>query len=755
MAAAREFLSTIRIRLILIVILAVLPMLVVTLYAGYEQREQAIGRAQESALSVARLAASDQGRLMEGTRQLLVAMSHFPAVRDYDSEACGRFVADLLAQNPLYSNLGAATPDGNVFCAAVSSPTPTNCGDRSFFQQCLRTKDFVIGNYITMRITGKPGIAAVYPVLDDAGQVRAVVFAGIDLTWLDGFVAQAQLPEGSTLSVIDHAGTILTRYPDPDQWRGQSLPEEQAQLLLAQSEGLSEAAGLDGVQRLYAFARISAPPEGELYVRVGIPRAIVLAEAERILRRNLIALLAATLLAFTLAGLEGNLFVLWPLNAMVRAVRRFDAGDFTARVGRVPRSRELDNLARAFDRMAATVEAREAERDASEEKLRQETARAEALAAAATRLNAQLDLQGVLDTVCQEATRALSIESACVGLYDESEDTLRMAAPCGLPDGVCGPIQDSCQTLLARLIEDGDKVSLIDVVVRKGQECVAGLAECGVHTLLGVPMLREGQLIGVIVLFTAGEAAQFSEEDIRFLRAISDLAAQVVDNATLYESLQREERRRAELLRSVMSAQEDERKRLARELHDETSQGLTALMIGLESADMALASSREEASAHLQSTKCIAKKMLTDIRRLVGDLRPSLLDDLGLLPAIAWYGKQRLAPLGIDLELKCDSMETRLPPEYETALFRIVQEALTNIVKHSQADRVSVDLQTRDGQLMLRVADNGRGFAPSPDGNGFGLEGIQERVTILGGEFSVQAAPGQGTVLEARLPLVD
>jgi hypothetical protein len=122
----------------------------------------------------------------------------------------------------------------------------------------------------------------------------------------------------------------LTRYPDPDRWRGQSLSSEQAQLLLARPEGVTEATGVDGVQRLYAFTQLSFPPEGDLYVRVGIPKAVVVADARRILYQSLSVLLVATLLAFALSGLEGHLLVLRPLNAILKAVRRVDAGDLTA-----------------------------------------------------------------------------------------------------------------------------------------------------------------------------------------------------------------------------------------------------------------------------------------------------------------------------------------------------------------------------------------------------------------------------------------
>lgn len=753
MAGVRHFLSTIRIRLILIAILAVLPVFAVTVYVGLEQRREAIDRAQERALSVARVAASDQERLLEGTRQLLMAISHFPAVQDYDSEECGKLLADLIAGNPAYSGLGAALPNGDVFCTAHYSSVKINCFDRPFFQRALETKDFVLGSYVTMRISGQPGIAAVYPALDDANEIRAVVYAGIDLTWLDGFIAQAELPEGSTLGVIDQAGTLLTRFPDPERWRGQSLPEHQTQLLLTQSEGLTEAAGLDGVQRIYAFARLSAPAEGNLFVRVGIPKTVALAGAQRIFNRYLLALLAATLLAFTLSGLEGHVAVLRPLNAIITAVKRLDAGDLSARVEHVPGNRELGALAAALDQMAATMESREND-------LRRESARAEALVSIASRLNSDLDLDHVLEAVCQEAARALQVGSACVGLRDESGQILRIASQCGWQRCVTEPMQESWRAALSERLERGEPVFISDVPLLGGPQDGSN-GEVASRAVLGAPMIHEDRFIGVIWVCMPGDTAAFAEDDAKFLRGISDLAARAVENARLYRSLGIAERRRAELVRGLISAQEDERRRIARDLHDDTSQSLSALIMGLDALRLALEAGEQKADGHVRNLRSVAETILENTRRLISDLRPSLLDDLGLLPAIAWYAEQRLGPLGVEVEFQCNSNEVRLPPAIELTLFRIAQEAITNTARHSGATSVKIGLDLLEADAILSVSDNGQGFRLSSRSNqtigekGVGLLGVQERVSTLGGEVQINTAPGYGTVLSARVPITE
>jgi signal transduction histidine kinase len=249
------------------------------------------------------------------------------------------------------------------------------------------------------------------------------------------------------------------------------------------------------------------------------------------------------------------------------------------------------------------------------------------------------------------------------------------------------------------------------------------------------------------------------ELDARVQERTAAYEAAAKDNARLYTELQRKEQSRGELLHRVISAQEDERKRIARELHDETSQSLTALMVGLDTVRMASAQDVHKANNRLQASKSIAETLLKNIHRLVADLRPSLLDDLGLVPAIVWYGEQRLKPLGIEFHLDEKGLKDRLTPTVETALFRIVQEAMTNIVRHAQATMVNVRLVREDGHVTLQVSDNGQGFDPQAfqpsdlHGQGLGLRGMQERASILGGEFQMQTAIGKGTVITIRVPV--
>ncbi|HEY5676485.1 MAG TPA: sensor histidine kinase, partial [Myxococcales bacterium] len=189
------------------------------------------------------------------------------------------------------------------------------------------------------------------------------------------------------------------------------------------------------------------------------------------------------------------------------------------------------------------------------------------------------------------------------------------------------------------------------------------------------------------------------------------------------------------------------RRRVARELHDETTQTLAALVMKLR------------ARSGLAEETALAVSTLDAVHRLIVDLRPSVLDDLGLRSAIAWYADRHLRAHGIAVRCEFNGLDLRLPPEHETAIFRIVQEAITNIDKHARAETVLIQTALRDQALTIDVEDDGKGFdganfaTPDRAGHGWGLLGMRERVEMLGGTLRIDSAKGEGTHLALRVPL--
>ena len=351
-------------RLVLLVVLAVTPALALALYSDFEERRLRRDQVQEEALRLARLLSADHERLIEAARQLLTVLARLPTVRGGDRGACAALFADLLTQYPSYANLGVIDPGGMIICSGLPAGS-TYAGDRVFFRQALETRSFAIGDYQIGRITRKATINFGYPVLDDTGRVQAVVFSALDLAWLGQMAARAELPPGSVLTVMDRNGTILAHYPDPGRWLGQPMPESSVSraILARQGHGIAEAPGVDGIPRLFAFAPFGhGAPRENAYVSVGIPRAVAFAHADRLRARNLFALGMVTALALAAAWIGGRLFIVRRVQALVEATRRLSVGDLGARTGLPHGSGELGQLARAFDRMAESLQTADARR---------------------------------------------------------------------------------------------------------------------------------------------------------------------------------------------------------------------------------------------------------------------------------------------------------------------------------------------------------------------------------------------------------
>jgi len=221
----------------------------------------------------------------------------------------------------------------------------------------------------------------------------------------------------------------------------------------------------------------------------------------------------------------------------------------------------------------------------------------------------------------------------------------------------------------------------------------------------------------------------------------------------LYRELQRKEEMRGELLKKVIAVQEEERKRIARELHDETSQDLATLLLAIETT---VDNGSEDLKKKFLQMKDLTSRTLDSIHRLILDLRPSVLDDLGLTSALRWVAETRLEPMGIDLNFAVAGQERRLKPEIETTLFRIGQEAISNVARHAEASSVAIALEFSQGCVRLEVEDNGKGFEFDESSSGsFGLRGMKERAALLDGVLSIDSHSGHGTRLAVAIPVTD
>jgi two-component system sensor histidine kinase UhpB len=303
------------------------------------------------------------------------------------------------------------------------------------------------------------------------------------------------------------------------------------------------------------------------------------------------------------------------------------------------------------------------------------------------------------------------------------------------------------------------------------------------QSLLGVPILFQGRAVGDLYLTDKLGATEFSDEDQEMVMLLANHAAVAIENARLYSALRAShdqlqgwneeleakvaERTREisryskELTTRVLRAQEEERKRIARELHDDTGQQLSTLLIHLDLLAPSIPADNPPLEAGFERVRTLAQRTLDAVRALSHDLRPTILDDFGLIAALRWFGDEYTRTFGVPVTIDINRVpEERLTPEAELALFRVAQEALTNSGKYAQATQTGVTLAGEDGAVVLTVTDNGRGFDPAATTGptrqgGLGLYGMRERVELLGGQFEIDAAPDRGTRVVAQIPLSD
>ena len=308
-----------------------------------------------------------------------------------------------------------------------------------------------------------------------------------------------------------------------------------------------------------------------------------------------------------------------------------------------------------------------------------------------------------------------------------------------------------CQHLDGTIIEFSTKEVLEEQKCRRYMSPV---------TMLSLPLSVRQQVIGSLVLGQrqVDEEKELSFEEFKLIVGIAQELGLSIENVRLYQEAQERERILAELLHQVVGAQEAERQRIARELHDATGQSLTAIALGLRGVETVLESNPPVAVEQVKELKSFSTDALGELRQIIADLRPSQLDDLGLVPALHWYVQEFEKRHAIDTEFIVEGAGSRLPPEYETVLFRITQEALSNVARHADASHASVELVISQAQVGMAIRDDGRGFdlektLRNDKRAGWGLLGIQERTLLLGGRYEIDSKPGRGTHIQVIVPL--
>jgi signal transduction histidine kinase len=354
-------------------------------------------------------------------------------------------------------------------------------------------------------------------------------------------------------------------------------------------------------------------------------------------------------------------------------------------------------------------------------------------------LASEVELEPLLGLVARRMQELVEARIVLIALPD-AEGSLRVVGAAGRDDAMGRELALST-TKTGRVLERGH-TERVDAVVDDPEVDQQIARELGVTTAIYLPLSVRGRPLGVVVVHDKlATDPRFDDADVRLAESLVARAAIAVD---LSERVTRDS------LRRVVQAQELERARLARELHDETGQALASILLGLRQLEDAVET--DEARAAAADLRDLVVATLQDVRRLAVELRPSALDDFGLVPAV-----ERLAATvsesGPAVDVAAQLGGTRLAADAETVLYRIVQESLTNVVKHASADHVSITLVRKGPAAVVVVEDDGTGFDPAGLRDGaLGIAGMRERVALVGGRLTIESSPSRGTTLVAEVP---
>ncbi len=395
------------------------------------------------------------------------------------------------------------------------------------------------------------------------------------------------------------------------------------------------------------------------------------------------------------------------------------------------------------------------ERKQKEERIAQRNIQLTALNEINKTINSTLELQETLTLIADHSIRLLDVEATSVLLYDETNDDLWFAAASGsgahlvlgqrlaLGQGVAGWVAQHNE---AALVPDASQ----DPRVSRNFDR-EGLFTT--RSIVCVPLHSQDQITGVLEAVNKREGA-FNQEDLRLLSLLAVPVVTAIENARLFEKVRTAREQLQALSRRLVEVQEEERGRVARELHDETGQALSSLLLGLsileEKADDPVA-----VITRANELEGLVDRTLENLHRLSMNLRPASLDHLGLVPALEHYVELFSHQHGITAQFEAVELEEkRLPSAIETALYRIVQEALTNVLRHARATRVDVLLELRGDQIVTIVEDDGVGFDPASatKGNRLGLLGMRERAEMLNGTLTIESSASTGTTVLVEIP---
>lgn len=719
-------------------------------------------RALQERVVLAQVAANHADFVLGNTRAELEALAAHPLLRRNDVERAERddLLREIIVTRHSLPLREIFLLDSNDQIIASSFATSITALPSIF--AAVQHKAFVV---TSIALNSSRVIVAAVPVRDSSNRVSGAVVATLDLTesGMNTLAPAATLGKTGYMEIVDAEGIIVMS----------TLPQN---VLAPADHGESFVSMIRGGKSVVTTCHNchATPTETERRLEViafaPLKQAswgIVVRQAEeeafsssrqvqgRVVLWGIIAVMGAIVLVWLTTR-----YVIAPIQNLRVAAEQMVRGNWETPIA-VRRRDEIGALANTFEMMRTHLQRKIAEtlalnRDL-DNRVQARTRELKALNAVSSVVTQALQIDDFLKQTLGHVLQVVGADAGTIFLL--SQDMRELEPHCCL-----GASEEAARAIMRLHVDD----SACGGVIEKGQPVVVSdlahytagagrsLYQEGLRSLVHVPLISRGNALGTLCIGTR-MPREFGPREVELLIALANQIAVGVENARLYDELARREQLRGDLLDKAITAQEEERKRIARDLHDDTSQALSALIYSVEAAEAKCTeASIRQALAHMRN---VLTQTLDGVHKLIHDLRPSMLDHLGLFVALRWYAETHLQPAGIRLRIdECGTLR-RPPAKIETALFRVGQEAINNVARHSGARNVRMKFEQRNGNLNIEIQDDGIGFDLSQveysaeRQRGLGLAGMQERVGLLGGHIQILSNPGHGTQILIDVPM--
>jgi len=385
-----------------------------------------------------------------------------------------------------------------------------------------------------------------------------------------------------------------------------------------------------------------------------------------------------------------------------------------------------------------------------------------ALSRVSAAISGLVDLDAILKIGLDNVLNTMNGTVGGIMLLDEPSQALSYKVYHGLSDKYAGEMRLKLgEGIAGKVAQSGRAVLLEDISSEPDAARIDLISSEGLRAFISVPLRAKDNVLGVMNV-ASYVSHRFTKEDVHLLHSIGDQLGTAIEQAILNERLRKARERLRKLARQNLIAEEEERRRIARELHDETSQSLSGIALQLEALIEIYSKSGNQDDkfiAGLKKVQSLTVQVHKEVSRVISNLHPAVLDTLGLVAAVRQHAKNSLQPLDINVTVEVKGTEMRFPPDVEAALFRVIQGAIGNIVKHSKAKNASIVLVYQPHEFSLSVRDDGQGFDVSKltdveeSGRGRGLFSMRERIGFLGGTSGVESKIGAGTTAWAKIPI--